>query len=28
MLCRSSSERAQVEAAGIVVGEDAMEFEL
>jgi len=28
MLCRSSAERAQVEAAGIVVGEDAMEFEL
>ena len=28
LLCRSSSERAQVEAAGIVVGEDAMEFEL
>src|SRR5947207_3263757 len=28
MLCRTSAERAQVEAAGIVVGEDAMEFEL
>lgn len=28
MLCRSSAERAQVEAAGMVVGEDAMEFEL
>src|SRR5712692_5518576 len=28
ILCRSSAERAQVEAAGIVVGEDAMEFEL
>ena len=28
ILCRSSTERARVEAAGIVVGEDAMEFEL
>jgi pyrroloquinoline quinone biosynthesis protein B len=28
LLCRGSGERAQVEAAGIVVGEDAMEFEL
>src|SRR6266581_4210618 len=28
LLCRSSAERARVEAAGIVVGEDAMEFEL
>lgn len=28
MLCRGSVERAQVEAAGILVGEDAMEFEL
>ncbi len=28
MLCRGSAARAQVEAAGIVVGEDAMEFEL
>ncbi len=28
MLSRGSAERAQVEAAGIVVGEDAMEFEL
>jgi len=28
LLCRSSAERAQVEAAGITVGEDAMEFEL
>jgi pyrroloquinoline quinone biosynthesis protein B len=28
LLCRSSVERAQVEAAGIVIGEDAMEFEL
>ncbi len=28
ILCRSSAERAQVEAAGIVVAEDAMEFEL
>src|SRR5207253_322966 len=28
ILCRSSAERARVEAAGIVVGEDAMEFEL
>src|SRR6266571_3963539 len=28
MLCRSSAERAQVEAAGILVGEDALEFEL
>ena len=28
ILCRSSAERAGVEAAGIVVGEDAMEFEL
>ena len=28
MLCRGSAERAQVEAAGITVGEDAMEFEL
>jgi pyrroloquinoline quinone biosynthesis protein B len=28
LLCRSSTERAQVEAAGVVVGEDAMEFEL
>ena len=28
LLCRSSTERARVEAAGIVVGEDAMEFEL
>ncbi len=28
MLCRSSAERAQVEAAGIVVGDDGMEFEL
>src|SRR2546430_415635 len=27
-LCRSSAERAQVEAAGITVGEDAMAFEL
>jgi pyrroloquinoline quinone biosynthesis protein B len=28
LLCSSSAERAQVEAAGIVVGDDAMEFEL
>jgi len=28
LLCRSSVERARVEAAGILVGEDAMEFEL
>ena len=28
VLCRSSAERAQVEAAGITVGEDAMAFEL
>src|SRR5437773_1103058 len=28
ILCRSSAERARVEAAGIEVGEDAMEFEL
>jgi pyrroloquinoline quinone biosynthesis protein B len=28
ILCRSSAERARVEAAGVVVGEDAMEFEL
>src|SRR6266550_2078029 len=28
ILCRSSAERARVEAAGIVVGKDAMEFEL
>src|SRR3989454_8547923 len=28
ILCRTSAERAQVAAAGIVVGEDAMEFEL
>jgi len=28
ILCRSSGERARVEAAGIVVGEDALEFEL
>ena len=28
ILCRSSAQRAQVESAGIVVGEDAMEFEL
>jgi pyrroloquinoline quinone biosynthesis protein B len=28
ILCRSSAERARVEAAGIVVAEDAMEFEL
>src|SRR2546429_496421 len=28
LLCRSSAERAQVEAAGITVGEDAMAFEL
>ncbi|HMH82880.1 MAG TPA: pyrroloquinoline quinone biosynthesis protein PqqB [Gemmatimonadales bacterium] len=28
ILCRGSAERARVEAAGIVVGEDAMEFEL
>jgi pyrroloquinoline quinone biosynthesis protein B len=28
LLCRSSPERALVEAAGVVVGEDAMEFEL
>src|SRR4029077_10623590 len=28
MLCRSSAERAQVEAAGVAVGEDAMEFDL
>lgn len=28
ILCRSSAERAQVEAAGIAVGEDGMEFEL
>ena len=28
MLCRSSAERTQVEAAGVLVGEDAMEFEL
>ena len=28
ILCRSSAERAQLEAAGVVVGEDAMEFQL
>ncbi|HKW41420.1 MAG TPA: pyrroloquinoline quinone biosynthesis protein PqqB [Gemmatimonadales bacterium] len=28
LLCRSSAERALVEAAGVVVGEDGMEFEL
>jgi pyrroloquinoline quinone biosynthesis protein B len=28
ILCRSSAARARVEAAGIVVGEDAMEFDL
>lgn len=28
MLCRASAERTQVEAAGIVVGDDGMEFEL
>lgn len=28
ILCRSSAERAEVEAAGVVVGEDALEFEL
>ena len=28
ILCRSSAERAQVEAAGLVVAEDAMEFDL
>ncbi len=28
ILCRSSAERAQVEAAGIEVGDDGMEFEL
>ncbi len=28
LLCRTSAERAQVEAAGITVGEDAMAFEL
>ncbi len=28
MLCPTSAERAQVEAAGIAVGEDGMEFEL
>src|SRR6058998_123880 len=28
ILCRSSAERAQVEAAGVAVGEDGMEFEL
>lgn len=28
ILCRASPERAQVEAAGIVVGDDGMEFEL
>jgi pyrroloquinoline quinone biosynthesis protein B len=28
ILCRSSAERARVEAAGILVAEDAMEFEL
>src|SRR5437773_10310104 len=28
ILCRSTAERARVEAAGIVVGEDAMEFDL
>ena len=28
ILCRSSAERAQVEAAGVMVGEDGMEFEL
>ncbi|HVH68481.1 MAG TPA: pyrroloquinoline quinone biosynthesis protein PqqB [Gemmatimonadales bacterium] len=28
LLCRSSAERALVEKAGVVVGEDAMEFEL
>ncbi len=28
LLCRGSGERAQVEAAGILVGEDAMEFDL
>jgi pyrroloquinoline quinone biosynthesis protein B len=28
LLCRSSAERAQVEAAGVTVGEDAMAFEL
>src|SRR5438093_3347768 len=28
ILCRSSAERARVEAAGIVVGEDAREFEV
>ncbi len=28
ILCRSSAERAQVEAAGIAVGEDGMEFDL
>jgi hypothetical protein len=28
ILCSGSAERACVESAGIVVGEDAMEFEL
>ena len=28
ILCRSSAERTQVEAAGVLVGEDGMEFEL
>jgi len=28
ILCRSSSERAQVETAGLVVGDDGMEFDL
>jgi pyrroloquinoline quinone biosynthesis protein B len=28
ILCRSSTERAQVEAAGVIVAEDGMEFEL
>jgi len=28
MLSRSSAERAQVEAAGLEVGDDGMEFEL
>jgi len=28
ILCRTSAERAQVEAAGILVGDDGMEFEL
>jgi pyrroloquinoline quinone biosynthesis protein B len=28
ILCRTSAERAQVEAAGLIVGDDGMEFEL